>query len=79
MDLNDELAKCEHLRNPPVPVTVNRPLDDESWPGLLHGWADAPGGRTGGLRGLVTYQRDIGSGYVQDVVSWVKAADVRQA
>lgn len=79
MNLADERRKCQHVRKPPVAVTVNRPLDDESFPGLLYGWADAPDGRTGGLRGLVTYDRPVGPGYVQNVVAWVKAADVSQA
>lgn len=65
-----ELPKRQHVREPPAPFIVGRPLDDESFPGLLYGWAEAPDGRTGGLRGLVTYDRPIGPGYVQKVVAW---------
>jgi hypothetical protein len=79
VDLASELTKCQHRRDPPVPVIVRRPLDDEEWPGLLHVWSDSPDGRRGGLRGLTTYQRDIGSGYVQDVVSWTLAQNISQA
>jgi hypothetical protein len=38
--LEDELRRICVRRNPPVEVIVSRPLDDEEWPGLLHGWAN---------------------------------------
>lgn len=67
----------EHVGEPSAPVAVNRPLDGESFTGLLYGLAESPDGRTGGLRGPATYDRPVGPGYVQAVVAWVKAADVR--
>jgi len=76
--LNDELPKRQHVREPPVPVIVSRPLDNESWPGLLYGWTDFPD-RTGGLRGLVTYRREYAPGFWTDVVSWTLAHNISQA
>jgi hypothetical protein len=78
VQLEDQLPLCQHRRDPAVPVVVRRPLDDEVWPGLLHGWADAPEGRTGGLRGLVTYDRVVGPGYTQSVVAWVQVQHISQ-
>ena len=78
MKLEDEMPKREHIREPPVPVMVKRPLDDEESPGLLQGWADSPDGRTGGLRGLVSYTREYAPGFTTDVVSWALAANISQ-
>lgn len=44
MKQQDELPRREAVRGRPIPVIVLRPLDDESWPGLLYGWADSPKG-----------------------------------
>jgi hypothetical protein len=78
MNLVDELPKRHHVREPPVQVIVSRPLDDEQSRGLLWGWADAPDGRTGGLRGLVTYTREYAPGFSTDVVSWALLINIRQ-
>jgi hypothetical protein len=78
MTLNDELLKRQHIREPPVQVIVSRPLDNERSTGLLHGWADSPDGRTGGLRGLVTYRREFAPGFYTDVVSWTLAHNISQ-
>ena len=75
--LEDELRRICVRRNPPVEVIVSRPLDDEEWPGLLHGWAnDVTDDR--GLRGLVSYRREYAPGFWTEVVAWESAEHFRR-
>lgn len=78
MKLEDELPRREHVREPPIPVIVARPLDAEEWPGLLHGWSTTARD-DGAMRGLVTYQREYAPGFWTSVVAWSKASNIRQA
>lgn len=76
MDLEDELPKRQHVREPPVPVVITRLLDEgRPYEGLLHGWAELPE-RTG-MRGLVTYRREYAPGFWTDVVAWVTSENLR--
>jgi hypothetical protein len=74
--LEDELTRREHVREPPVPVIVSRPLDDEEWPALLHGWSSSARD-DGALRGLVTYRREYTAGFWHDVVAWALAERIQ--
>jgi hypothetical protein len=75
--LEDELRRVRDRRDPPVEVIISRPLDDEEWPDLLHGWADdVTGDRT--LRGLASYRREYAPGFYTDVVSWAHVAQLRR-
>ncbi len=57
-----ELPEVTDRRDPPIPVTVHLPLDDEHHDGVLHGWS-----RTatddGALRGLIVVRREYSPGF----------------
>jgi hypothetical protein len=41
VELDEELPRLQHVRQPPVPVLVTRLLDEgRIYPALLYGWAD---------------------------------------
>jgi hypothetical protein len=71
VQLEEELPRLEHVRQPPVSVLVTRLLDEgRTYEGLLYGWA-ALTDRTGDIRGLVSYQREYTPGYWSGAVAWV--------
>lgn len=76
--LDEELAKTEDPRDPPVPVTAWLLLDGAWHDGVLHGWASNPRGAGDGLRGLVTLVREYAPGFVAEAVFWVPAENVRR-
>jgi hypothetical protein len=59
-----ELTKVTDPRHPPVPVWVERRLDEQTWPGELHGWAESPNGGSDGIRDLVVAERTGGGEYI---------------
>ena len=76
--LDEELAKAEELRDPPVPVTVWLLLDGREWDGELLGWSQNPLGGDDGLRGLCVLAREYAPGFWTEVLLWVPAEAIRR-
>jgi hypothetical protein len=76
--LEEELAKLDDRRDPPLPVTAWLHLDARAWDGLLYGWADNPNGSNDGLRGLVLLEREYAAGFWAEGLHWVPAEKIRQ-
>jgi hypothetical protein len=76
--LDEELAKVEDLRDPPVPVTAWLVLDGCDRDGLLYGWSADPRGADDGLRGLVVAVREYAPGFFAEYCGWVGADHIRR-
>lgn len=74
--LEDELDKCDELRDPPVPVTAWLHVDSTAHDGLLYGWAANPNGANDGWRGLIGGVREFTPGFEAEFLSWVRAEDI---
>lgn len=74
--LEQELAKVEQRRDPPVAVWALR--DGVEVAGELHGWAENPRGSNDGWRGLVQGVREYAPGFWAEYLSWVRAEQVRE-
>lgn len=76
--LDEELAKADEVRDPPVLVWAWLTLDSREVRGELYGWADNPNGADDGLRGLVLAPREYAPGFWAEYLGWVRAEHVRQ-
>lgn len=76
--LDEELAKAEEVRDPPVPVWAWLMLDSQEVAAELHGWSSNPNGSDDGLRGLVTAVREYSPGFRAEFCGWVRASHIRQ-
>lgn len=76
--VDEELAKADEVRDPPVPVTAWLLLDGQHWPGRLLGWANDPNGGNDGLRGLVHGVREYAPGFETEFLTWVRAEHIAQ-
>jgi hypothetical protein len=74
--LEEELAKVEQVRDPPVPVMAWLAVDGENHEGLLYGWATNPNGADDGWRGLVRGVREYARWFEAEFLSWVRAEHV---
>lgn len=74
--LEEELAKVEQPREPPVPVDVRPLMEGATAEMVLHGWARSPRG-TDGLWGLVTGLRTYAPGFEAEVCWWLAADNIR--
>ena len=75
--LEEELAKVEQLRDPPVPVTVWLLLDGREHDADLLGWARSPNGDSGGLMGLVFLLREYAPGFHAELLTWAAVENIR--
>lgn len=76
--LEEELAKVEEVRDPPVPVVAWLALDGENHEGLLYGWAANPNGADDGWRGLVRAVREYARGFEAEFLGWVPAEHLQK-
>ena len=76
--LEQELAKVEDRRDPPVPVIAWLLLDGAEHDGLLLGWSANPNGSDDGWRGLVRLVREFAPGFWTEALHWVPAEQIRQ-
>lgn len=76
--LEQELAKVEQRRDPPVPVWAWLLLDSAEHAGELYGWAENPRGSGDGWRGLVRGVRQYAPGFHAEYLAWVRAEQIRQ-
>lgn len=75
-ELEEELAKLDEPRDPPVPVAV-RPLHEgETVDVVLHGWARNPRGAEG-MWGLVTGVREHAPGFWAEFCWWLSSENIR--
>lgn len=77
-ELEEQLAKVEDRRDPPVPVVVRLLLDGAEHEAELHGWSSDPNGANDGWRGLVFLVREYAPGFGAEALMWTRAENIRQ-
>lgn len=75
-ELEQELARVEDRRDPPVPVIVRTLLPGELVDVELLGWARAPRGAEG-IWGLVRGLREYAPGFWAEFLWWTAADSIR--
>ena len=76
--IDEELAKADELRDPPVPVWARVMLGEPDLAGELYGWAANPNGADDGWRGLVLAPRQYAPGFWAEFLGWVSGDHIRK-